>query len=146
MEGALTRPSNRILPSLGIILVAGGFIVLSWLVYLWLGPAQAPYHYKLVKEGGVEKFDKLGLDAWTDLSISKHEIIVEGVDQPLAVAYLARRGDARPVMLDWENRSGEPVVFVDGKLSELTALASAIAKHVPKGCGHPCLVGHLASD
>ena len=132
MEGALTRPSNKILPSLGIILVTGGFIVLSWLAYLWLGPAQAPYHYKLVKEGGVEKFDKLGLDDWTDLSISKHEIIVEGVDQPLAVAYLARRGDARPVMLDWENRTGEPVVFVDGKLSELTALASAIAKHVPK--------------
>ena len=132
MEGALTQPSNRILPSLGIFLVAGGFIVLSWLAYLWLGPAQAPYHYKLVEEGGVDKFNKLGLEAWPDLSISKHEIIVDGVDQPLAVAYLARRGNASPVMLDWENRSGEPVVFVDGKLSELTALASAIAKHVPK--------------
>ena len=32
----------------------------------------------------------------------------------------------------WENRSGEPVVFVDGKLSELTVLAAAITKHVPK--------------
>ncbi|MDZ4854479.1 MAG: hydroxylamine oxidation protein HaoB [Nitrospirota bacterium] len=132
MEAALTRPSNKILPSLGIILVAGGFIVLSWLGYLWLGPAQAPYRYKLVEEGGVEKFKKLGLDAWTDLSISKHEIIVDGVDQPLAVAHLGRRGNAKPVMLDWENRSDEPTVFVDGKLSELTTLASAITKHVPK--------------
>ena len=132
MEEALTRPSNRILPSLGIILVAGGFIVLSWLGYLWVDPAQPPYRYKLVEEGSVDKFNKLGLEAWPDITISKHEVIVDGVDQPLAVGYLARRGNTKPVMLDWENRSGEPVAFVDGKLSELTALASAIGKHVPK--------------
>ena len=35
-------------------------------------------------------------------------------------------------MLAWENHTGEPVVFVDSKLSELTMLAPAIAKHVPK--------------
>src|SRR4029079_17479658 len=58
--------------------------------------------------------------------------LVEGVDQPVAVAHLASRGNAKPIMLVWENRTGEPMVFVDGKLSELTALASAIAKHVPK--------------
>jgi hydroxylamine oxidation protein HaoB len=132
MEGALTRPSNKILPSLGIFLVAGGFLVLCWLAYLWLSPGPAPYHYKLVEEGGVDKFGKLGLEAWPDLGISKQEVLVEGVDQPVAVAYLARRGNAPPVMLSWENRSDEPVVFVDGKLSELTSLATAIAKHVPK--------------
>jgi hydroxylamine oxidation protein HaoB len=132
MEGALTRPSNRILPSLGIFLVAGGFLVLCWLAYLWLSPGAAPYHYKLVEEGGVDKFGKLGLEAWPDLGISKQEVLVEGVDQPVAVAYLARRGNAPPVMLSWENRSDEPVVFVDVKLSELTVLATAIAKHVPK--------------
>ncbi len=132
MEGALTRPSNRILPSLGIFLVAGGFLVLGWLAYLWLSPGSAPYHYQLVEEGGVDKFGKLGLDAWPDLGISKQEVLVEGVNKPVAVAYLARRGNAPPVMLSWENRSGEPVVFVDGKLSELTLLATAIAKHVPK--------------
>jgi hydroxylamine oxidation protein HaoB len=132
MEGALTRPSNRILPSLGIFLVAGGFLVLCWLAYLWLSPGVAPYHYKLVEEGGVDKFGKLGLEAWPDLGISKQEVLVEGVDQPVAVAYLARRGNAPPVMLSWENRSDEPVVFVDVKLSELTVLATVIAKHVPK--------------
>jgi hydroxylamine oxidation protein HaoB len=132
MEGALTRPSNRILPSLGIFLVAGGFLVLGWLAYLWLSPGSAPYHYKLVEEGGVDKFGKLGLEAWPDLGISKQEVLVEGVDQPVALAYLARRGNGPPVMLSWENQSGEPVVFLDGKLSELTLLASAIAKHVPK--------------
>jgi hydroxylamine oxidation protein HaoB len=132
MEGALARPSNRILPSLGIFLVAGGFLVLGWLGYLWLSPGQAPYHYHLVEEGGVDKFGKLGLEAWPDLGISKQEVLVEGVDLPMAVVYLARRGNALPIMLNWENRSGEPVVFLDGKLSELTLLATAIAKHVPK--------------
>jgi len=132
MEAALTRPSNRILPSLGILLVAGGFLMFGWLAYTWLSPGQAPYHYKLTEEGGIEKFSKLGLEAWPDLSISKQEVRVEGVDQPVAVAHLASRGNAKPVMLLWENRTGEPMVFVDGKLSELTALASAIAKHVPK--------------
>ncbi len=133
MDDALTRPHNRILPSLGIILVAGGFLMLGWFVYVWVSPAQIPYHYKLAESGGVEKFSKLGLEAWPDLSISKQELVVEGVDQPVAVAYLASRGNGKSVMLNWENRTGEPMVFVDGKLSELTALATAIAKHVPKG-------------
>jgi hydroxylamine oxidation protein HaoB len=112
--------------------VAGGLLVLAWLAYLWFSPGSAPYHYRLVEEGSVDKFSNLGLEAWPDLGISKHELLVEGMDQPLAVAHLARRGNAPAVMLGWENRSGEPVVFVDGKLSELTALASAMAKHVPK--------------
>jgi len=112
--------------------VAGGLLALGWLAFLWLDPGLAPYHYRLVSEGGVDKFGKLGLDAWPDLAISQHEVQVEGVDQPVAVAYVARRDNPAPVMLSWENRSGEPLVFVDGKLSELTALASAITKHVPK--------------
>ncbi len=106
--------------------------MLGWVAYVWLSPGQASYHYQLVEEGGIDKFSKLGLDAWPDLVISKHEVRVEGVDQPLAMAYLARRGNAPPVMLNWENHSGEPVVFVDGKLSEVTTLATAITKHVPK--------------
>ena len=104
----------------------------GWLAYMWLSPGQAPYHYKLTEEGGIEKFNKLGLDAWPDLSISKQEVVVDGVDQPVALAYLAHRGNSKPIMLSWENRTGESMVFVDGKLSEVTILASAIAKHVPK--------------
>ena len=104
----------------------------GWLAYMWFSPGQAPYHYKLTEEGGIEKFNKLGLDAWPDLNISKQEVVVDGVDQPVALAYLAHRGNSKPIMLSWENRTGESMVFVDGKLSEVTILASAIAKHVPK--------------
>ena len=106
--------------------------MLGWVAYLWLSPGQAAYRFQLIEEGGIGKFAKLGLDAWPDLVISKHEVRVEGVDQSLALAYLARRGNAPPVMLNWENQSGEPVVFLDGKISEVTALAKAITKYVPK--------------
>ena len=104
----------------------------GWLAYMWLSPGQAPYHYKMTEEGGIEKFSKLGLDAWPDLDISKQEVLVEGVDEPVAITYLARHGNTKPVMLAWENNTGEPMVFVDSRLSELTLLAPAIAKHVPK--------------
>jgi len=107
--------------------------MLGWLAFMWLSPGPAPYHYRLVEEGGSDKFSKFGLDAWPDLGISKQEILVEGVDEPVAVGYLARRGNTKPVMLAWENYIGDPLIFVDSKLSELTLLAPAIAKHVPKG-------------
>ena len=106
--------------------------MLGWFAYVWLNPGPVPYHYQLVEEGGVGKFDKLGLEAWPDLTISKHEVRVQEVDKPIAVAHLATRGNTPPVLLNWENRTGEPVVSTDSNLSELTALATAIATHVPK--------------
>jgi hydroxylamine oxidation protein HaoB len=133
MEAVLTRPSSKVLPSLGIVLVAGGLVLLGLFAFLWFSPGQAPYHYRLVEEGGIDKFSTLGLDAWPDLGISKQEIVVEGVDEPVAIAYLARRGNTKPVMLAWENFTGDPLIFVDSKLTELTQLAPVIAKHVPKG-------------
>jgi hydroxylamine oxidation protein HaoB len=58
--------------------------MLGWFAFLWLSPGPAPYHYRLVEEGGIDKFSKLGLDAWPDLGISKQEIVVDGVDEPVA--------------------------------------------------------------
>ena len=133
MEGALTRPGNRILPSLGIFLVAGGFLVLGWFAYLWLKPVPAPYRYQLVEEGGVGKFVNLGLQAWPELKIGKYEVRVESVDKPIAVAHRATRGDTQPVLLNWENLISEPVGFIDTNLSDLTTVATEISKYVPKG-------------
>jgi hydroxylamine oxidation protein HaoB len=132
MEAVLARPGNRLLPSLGLLLVAGGLLLLGWIAYSALHPGPAPYRYQLVEEGGADKFAKLGNGAWPDLKIGKYEIRVEGVDQAVAVTHIARRGGAAPVMLDWENRSDDPVAFVDTRLPELAALAQAIGKHVPK--------------
>jgi len=132
MEATLTRPSNKILPSLGIILVAGGFLLLGWFAFLWFDPGPSPYEYRSVEEGGVEKFPKLELAKWPDLKISKQEIYVEGMSESIAAAYIARRDNTKPVMIGWENRVGEPMVFLDTKLSELSLLAPAISKHMPK--------------
>ncbi|MBI4988754.1 MAG: hydroxylamine oxidation protein HaoB [Rhodocyclales bacterium] len=132
MEAVLERPGNRLLPSLGLLLVAGGLLLLGWIAYAAWKPGPAPYRYQLVEEGGSDKFAKLRLESWTDLKIGKYELRVEGVDQPVAVAHVARRGDAAPVMLGWENRSDEPALFVDTRTSELAALAKAIGKHTPK--------------
>jgi len=123
---------NKLLPSLGIVLVTGGILLLAWFGWLWFNPGPSPYRYQLVEEGGIDKFPKLGLDAWPDLAISRYEIHTEGIDQPLAAGHVARRGNGAPVLLDWENRTSELIVSTDAKLSELTTLALAIAKYAPK--------------
>ena len=107
--------------------------MLGWFTYLWLKPAPVPYHYQLVEEGGVGKFVNLGLGAWPELKIGKYEVRVESVGKPIAVAYRGTLGDTKPVLLNWENLINEPVGFIDTNLSDLTAVAAEIAKHVPKG-------------
>ncbi|GAB4177545.1 MAG: hypothetical protein Fur0039_20990 [Rhodocyclaceae bacterium] len=106
--------------------------MLGWVAWAYWQPGPAPYHYQLVEEGGVGRFAALGLDAWPDLKIGKYELRVEGTDRPVAVAHVARRGEGAPVMLDWDNRSGEPLVFVDTRLAELKTLAQAIDKYASK--------------
>ncbi|MBH0196387.1 MAG: hydroxylamine oxidation protein HaoB [Nitrospira sp.] len=112
--------------------MAGGFLLLGWFAFLWFNPGAAPYHYRVVEEGGVEKFPKLEFGAWPDLKISKQEIHVEGVEESIATGYFARRENMKPVMVGWENHVGEPIMFLDTKLSELSILAPAISKHMPK--------------
>jgi hydroxylamine oxidation protein HaoB len=111
--------------------VTGGLFLVGWFAYLWFKPAPVPYHYQLVDEGDVSKFEDLGLQAWPDLKISKYELRVSSVDKPIAIAYRAmKRGVS--VLLSWENLVSEPVGSMGGDLSELTTIARDIAKHVPK--------------
>jgi hydroxylamine oxidation protein HaoB len=123
---------TKLLPSLGIVLVAGGILLLAWFGWVWFNPGPSPYRYQLAEEGDVSKFPKLGLGAWPDLTISRYEIYTEGIGQPLASGHAARRGNGAPVLLDWENRTSELIVSTDSKLPELTKLALAIDKHAPK--------------
>jgi len=132
MRPAKGAKGTRLLPSLGILLVTGGILLLVWFAWLWFNPGPAPYRYQLSEEGPVSQFPQLGLEAWPDLTLARFEVYTEGVDQPLATGHTAKRGQGAPVLLDWENRTSELLVSLDGKLSELAALSAAIAKHAPK--------------
>ena len=126
------QPGSKFLPLLGTLLVTGGFLLLGWLAYVSLSPGPAPYNYKMVEEGGVDKFAELGLKAWPDLAVSKYEVYVQNVKKPVAVAHLVKRGEGAPVLLDWESRTSELLTSVDSKSSELVTLVEAITKHAPK--------------
>lgn len=120
---------DKLLPLLGITLVTGGFILLSWFAYLWLTPGVAPYQYQLIDEGDASKYPELELEAWPTLKISKHEIRVAESDKPIALAYFGQREQEALVLLNWENHTGEPLIALERKPSELSALATAIGKH-----------------
>lgn len=130
MQTVLARPGLGLLrPSLGLLLVAGGLSALGWTAYSAVRPGPAPYHYQRIEQSGADLPDKLGLDVRAGIDIGKYEVRVEGMDSPIAVTHVARKGDAAPVMLDWENRGSEPVAFADVDLTELIALTRAIDKH-----------------
>ena len=126
------RSVAKLLPSLGVLLVTGGLFLIGWCAYLWLKPAPAPYNYQLVDEGSIAKFEKLGLQAWPDLTIKKYELRVPSVEKPIAIAYQARKGNGKPVLLNWENLVSEPIGSIGADLPELATIATDITKHVPK--------------
>jgi hydroxylamine oxidation protein HaoB len=122
---------RRALPVVGASLVAGGVLLLAWLAWLALNPTPPPYAYRLVAEGGIERFPELGLKDGRGLSLFKYEVRTEGVDSPLAVAHVGRRGSEAPVLLDWRNQAAEPVLRLGAGMSDVAALAEAVAKHAP---------------
>jgi hydroxylamine oxidation protein HaoB len=134
LSATVSSPSgSKFLPSLGIVLVAGGLFLSGWFVYLWLKPLPAPYTYQLVDEGVATKFNNLPLQAWPDLNITKYELRVPSIDKPVAIAYRANRNGGPPILLNWENLVSEPIGVMASDLSELTATAGEITQHVPKG-------------
>lgn len=120
---------DRILPPLGILLVAGGFVLLLWFAWLWFTPGVAPYRYQLLERGDSSRFPQLELGAWPDLTIERYEVRIAETDQVVAHAYFGRRGQHPPVLLDWQNLTGEPLLMLDRKPAELSALAAAIDRH-----------------
>ena len=130
----MSHPSGAktILPSLGILLVAGGLFFLGWFSYLWFKPAPAPYSYQLVDEGGVSKFANLPLQAWPDLKISKYELRVQSLEKPIAIAYRAAKPNGSSILLNWESLLSEPIGFMGGEFSELATIGTDITQHVPK--------------
>jgi hydroxylamine oxidation protein HaoB len=61
----VARPGSiksKLLPSLGILLVTGGVLLLAWFAWLWFNPGPAPYRYQLMQEGDAAQFSQLGLE------------------------------------------------------------------------------------
>lgn len=132
METAIARPANKLRPSLGLLLAAGGLLLLCWVAWSTLKPRPAPYQYQMVKEGSGAGFDTADTKAWPNLKIEKYEMRVDGVDDPVAVMHLARRGNGAPVMIDWDNLTDEPVATLDVSFPELATVAKAIEKYTAK--------------
>ncbi|MBS0556169.1 MAG: hydroxylamine oxidation protein HaoB [Proteobacteria bacterium] len=126
------RPVKRFLPPLGLALATGGLLLLGWVAHAVLKPIPAPYHYQQVAEADAGGHDKLDTQAWPNLAIGKYEMRVDGIDKPVAVMHVARRGDAAPVMIDWDNRSEEPLASLDVSFPDLADVAQAIDKYTPK--------------
>ena len=127
-----TRWSDRLLPSLGIVLVVGGLILLVWYAWLTLTPGAAPYHYQLVSTGKAVEFPELELEAWPDLTINQYDVYTEETDRPVAQAYFGQRSEHLLTELYWKNLAGESVLALDSKAAELGMLAAAIEKHAPR--------------
>ena len=56
----------------------------------------------------------------------------EDYDKSLAVAYITDDSNGKPVLLEWQNNTTEPLLREPGPLAELGVLADAIDKHTPE--------------
>ncbi|ABI60026.1 hydroxylamine oxidation protein HaoB [Nitrosomonas eutropha] len=129
---AQSRWFDRLLPPLGILLVTGGLVLLGGYAWLLLTPDEAPYRYQLAATGKVDDYPDLELEAWPDLTINQYDIHLEGTDQPIAQAWFGQRANQPQVLLNWKNETREPLLALDQKAAELSALATAIDKYAPR--------------
>lgn len=125
------RLADKLLPSLGILLVTGGLILLGWFTYLWFTPAEAPYQYRHLSTGSVDQYPELDLDAWPELTISRYDVIVPDVEKPIAQASVAQRDNTAPVRIQWQNNSKQILHSLSWKSHELSELAQAINQYAP---------------
>ncbi len=128
----VARSGDKLLPSLGILLVTGGLLLLGWFAYLWFAPIPAPYQYQLIAEGDSKLFSKMNLATWPDLKLNQYKVQAEGIDKPVAELIVAHQNDGPPVLIYWKNSTHEILYNLDRKPSELSALATVIGKHAPK--------------
>lgn len=126
------RSGDKLLPSLGILLVAGGLFFLGWFAYLWFKPAPAPYQYQLAAEGDSKRFPQMDLQGWPKLKLGQYKVKATDIDKPIAEFIIARQEDGSPVLMYWKNSTNEVLYNFDRKPAELSALAMAINKHAAR--------------
>jgi len=129
--GKAVRSGDKFLPSLGIILVTGGLLLLGWFFYLWFKPLPILYSYEQIPldQGDKKRISKIDLSSWPELKLERYQVKTIDVDKPIAEMIVARRGNDAPVLLDWKNNTAEVLYNLEKKPSELMELASVIGKH-----------------
>ncbi len=96
-------------------------------------PPQTPYRYRIVAEGEAASFRELDLEDHPRLPVRKVELVADGAQQAMALAYMAAVPNEAPVLLSWENRTAEPTLAFDTRASDVAALARAVSRHAPAG-------------
>ncbi len=132
-----TLLSGRLFPSISLVLVGGGFLLLVWSAWsvFTTDNSEGPlYKYDLVAEGGIDQFEKLGLTEGDvdDLMIHKYEVRVDGIDKPLADFHVGFDSREIPVLLNWNNHLAEPVLTMHRSSLELNLLVKAVTEHLPE--------------
>ncbi len=123
---------KRALPLFGIVLMAGGLLILGAVFSSFWTPSPPPFTYELVAEGKAKSFPTLGLKERSDLAVKKYEVRVPGIDKPIASFHAVEKGDGvSPVLLEWQNHLAEPVLTLTSTMKETKAVAEAIKKHAP---------------
>jgi len=127
---ALPRRANPlVLPLTGLLLVAGGLFLLAWLGWTLVQPAPPLYRYVLDTRGEAGDFPELKPEGFETLPVSRYRLMTEGIDEPLARAYVTDGPDGRPVLLHWDNRVAAPLLYTSIAPTELKAVADALAGH-----------------
>lgn len=129
--GAPASP-RRWLARLAWLLFVAGIALLAWAAWGPWRDTPAPYRYRVTDDGNAGRFAALGLQGFGALQLQRVELRADGIDRPLAVGHLARRAGGAPVMVDWDNASGDPLAYVDTRAAELAELAQAVREHTPE--------------
>lgn len=122
---------SRIVPVAGTLLLATGLAILGGVGWSLIQPPAPPYHYVLVEQGAADEFPDPALKPWPELPVYRYELRIPETDQPLALLTTSRNSRDQPVLLDWVNRTGEPLITLTAPLAELSELAQAIVRHTP---------------
>ncbi|MEY6434188.1 hydroxylamine oxidation protein HaoB [Thioalkalicoccus limnaeus] len=115
----------------GIALLTAGLVILAWVAGSLARPDAEGHRYEFVEEGVAGEFQDLALDDWPELPIQRYEIHAPETDFPLARVLIGSDREGKPLLLEWQNLTTEPVITQTASLAELRDLARAITVHTP---------------
>ena len=133
LRGTKTR-LGRSLPYFYGSLIIIGLLLIDWAGYDALLPDPAPYRYELIAEGEAPSFPGLLFPVPADVHVKQFEARLDADNQPFAEIFLVYDGpDISPILLDWQNLSGDPSLVMPTRTEELAELAEAVMEHAQAG-------------